>query len=104
MADAFGPDRRVAVCRELTKKFQDVCRGTFEDVLAAESFPAKGEFTVVVEGAFGRPKDVSDDDILHAIDAVQSEAPDLSRKDLSSRVASDLGVPRKRVYQLLHKR
>ena len=54
MAELFGPERRVSVSRELTKKFEQTVRGTLAEVLdhfrAAEP---KGEFVIVVAG---RPK------------------------------------------------
>jgi 16S rRNA (cytidine1402-2'-O)-methyltransferase len=43
-------DRQVCICRELTKKFESVYRGTMADI-AAMSIPDKGEFVVVVSGA-----------------------------------------------------
>jgi 16S rRNA (cytidine1402-2'-O)-methyltransferase len=54
MADAFGADRRVAVCRELTKRFETVLRGTLGEVLAAvqnDPDQRRGEFALVVEGS-----------------------------------------------------
>lgn len=50
-AEVFGPQRRVSVSRELTKKFEQTVRGTVEEVLAHfRSTEPKGEFVVVVEG------------------------------------------------------
>ena len=49
MVDVF-PNRRVAVCRELTKHFEEVVRGTPEDLLERFGAGAKGEVTVIVEG------------------------------------------------------
>lgn len=48
LASVIDPNRRVCVCRELTKKFESVYRGTITEVLAM-NLPAKGEFVVVVE-------------------------------------------------------
>jgi 16S rRNA (cytidine1402-2'-O)-methyltransferase len=45
------PDRRVAVCRELTKRFEEVARGTAAAVAASFAEPPKGEITLVIDGA-----------------------------------------------------
>ncbi len=53
-AEVFGPDRRVSVSRELTKKFEQTVRGTVEEVLMHfRATEPKGEFVLVVAG---RPK------------------------------------------------
>ena len=50
-AELFGPDRPVAVSRELTKKFEETVRGTVAEVLAHfREHPPKGEFVLVVAG------------------------------------------------------
>ncbi len=52
LAEVFGPERRVSVSRELTKKFEQTVRGTLAEV--AEYFTQhepRGEFVIVVEGA-----------------------------------------------------
>jgi len=49
LLDALG-ERRVAVCRELTKAFEEVFRGTLSEALARFAEP-RGEFTLVIEGA-----------------------------------------------------
>jgi 16S rRNA (cytidine1402-2'-O)-methyltransferase len=55
--------RRVAVARELTKRFEEIVRGTAPEVRAHfEIVPPRGEFTVVVEGASDVPSAVADDD------------------------------------------
>ena len=48
MADTF-PDRRIAVCRELTKRFEEVARGSPGEILERFAEGTKGEITVVVE-------------------------------------------------------
>jgi 16S rRNA (cytidine1402-2'-O)-methyltransferase len=48
MADVLEPGRRIVICRELTKKFETVYRGTIAEVREMD-IPAKGEFVVVVE-------------------------------------------------------
>lgn len=54
LAGVFGPERRVSVSREITKKFEQTVRGTLEEVLAHfREHEPKGEFVIVAEG---RPK------------------------------------------------
>ncbi|MGK5533197.1 16S rRNA (cytidine(1402)-2'-O)-methyltransferase, partial [Streptomyces sp. URMC 129] len=51
MAEAFGRDRRAAVCRELTKTYEEVRRGTLAELAAWAAEGVRGEITVVVAGA-----------------------------------------------------
>lgn len=55
LAEFFGPERRVSVSREISKKFEETVRGTVEEVI--EHFtvsPPKGEFVIVIAGAPGK--------------------------------------------------
>lgn len=52
MIDLLGPDREIAVCREISKKFEEVVRGTIAEAKAHfEANPPKGEFVMVLAGA-----------------------------------------------------
>ncbi|MBZ0128819.1 MAG: 16S rRNA (cytidine(1402)-2'-O)-methyltransferase [Rhodobacteraceae bacterium] len=95
MCEVFGGDRQAAVCRELTKRFEEVRRGTLGD-LAAEYDGAspKGEIVVLVGPAPERAADPGAlDQALTA--ALQGEA---SLRDAVDQVAAALGLPRKAVY------
>ena len=92
---AFGPDRRVAVARELTKLYETVVRGTLADVEVGE---ARGEYVLVVAGARAAT-DRPDDDTVRA--ALRDElAAGASRRDAAAAVARRLGVPRRLAYEL----
>lgn len=94
---ALGGLRAVAVCRELTKKFESVYRGSLADVSAtAETeIPAKGEFVIVL----GPPekKDISDEEILAALTEVSGT---MRLKDAAAAISDRYKIPRKRVYDL----
>jgi 16S rRNA (cytidine1402-2'-O)-methyltransferase len=54
MAAAFGEDREAAVCREITKKFETVLRGTLADIqsaLSSDQHQSRGEFVVLISGS-----------------------------------------------------
>ena len=51
MRDAFGPDRQAAVCRELTKTYEEVKRGNLEELAEWAKADVRGEITIVVHGA-----------------------------------------------------
>ena len=57
MAEAFGSDREAAVCRELTKTYEEVRRGPLAELATWASAGVRGEITVVVSGA--APRDSS---------------------------------------------
>ncbi len=100
LAEACGGDRRVALARELTKKFEEVWRGTLADAVAhvAEHEP-RGEFVVVVEGAVAPTADeLTDDAILDALRAAL--VADDNRKAAVATVMAQTGAPKRRVYDL----
>ena len=63
LAETFGVERRVAVVREITKKFEETVRGTIAEALEHfRSHEPKGEFVIVVEGFDPKRKGASDDE------------------------------------------
>lgn len=98
LADACGPGRAVAVARELTKLHEEVWRGRLGQGAAHfAAHPPMGEIVVVLEGA--PPPAGPDDDEVHLALAERRSAGDTLR-DAASAVSADLGVPRRRVYEL----
>ena len=94
-AAVLDPDRQAAVCRELTKKFEETRRGTLGTL--AEFYAqgsVKGEIVVLIER--GKTKAVNQ---LDMDSALHSAMGDLSMKDAAAFVAETLGVPRRQVYQ-----
>ncbi len=94
LALELGADRQAALCRELTKKFEEVRRGTLAELLASvEADPPKGEIVVLVDR--GRAEASEEDR-----DAMLKEALELmSVKDAAKHVAEALGLARRDVYQ-----
>jgi 16S rRNA (cytidine1402-2'-O)-methyltransferase len=95
MAAALGPARPAAVCRELTKRFEEVRRGTLAELAGhyrAGPDP-RGEIVVVVGAP--EPVDVGEDALDAALRAALAGA---SVRDAAAAVAGNLGLPRRRVY------
>lgn len=93
---ACGADRRAAVTRELTKRFEEVRRGSLAELAAAE-LPARGEYAIVIEAAPppGDPGDAAVEAGLrrHLTDGA-------SARDAAAAVAEELGVAKRRAYEL----
>jgi 16S rRNA (cytidine1402-2'-O)-methyltransferase len=98
LADACGPERRVAVARELTKLHEEVWRGSLGDAVAwVRAAEPRGEIVLVLEGApaAGPPDDAA------LVDALRDElAAGATARDAARAVAARLGAPRRRVYGL----
>ncbi|MFD1828510.1 MULTISPECIES: 16S rRNA (cytidine(1402)-2'-O)-methyltransferase [Streptomyces] len=97
MAEVFGAGRRAAVCRELTKTYEEVRRGTLEELAAWAGEGARGEITVVVEGApAAGPGDVDAAELVRRV-AVR-EAAGERRKEAIAAVAREAGLPKREVF------
>jgi 16S rRNA (cytidine1402-2'-O)-methyltransferase len=102
LAATFGADRPAAVCRELTKTYEEVRRGTLAELAAgAAADPPRGEITLVVGGAPARPPQRPDDDELRAAVAAE-ESGGRSRRDAIQAVADAYGLKKRDVYALVH--
>lgn len=97
MSAVLGADRPAALCRELTKKFEEVRRGTLAE-LAVETAerPVKGEVVIVVGGADADSSNISSNDIDSRLNEV---IPEMSLRDAVDRVAAETGMKRRQVYQ-----
>ncbi|CAN5606604.1 16S rRNA (cytidine(1402)-2'-O)-methyltransferase [soil metagenome] len=95
LAEALGADRRVAVCRELTKLHEEVVRGSAADVAQHFADGARGEICIVVEGAAAVAPDLPT-----AIAQVQAlVAAGAKLKDASAEVAEATGLSRRDLYE-----
>ncbi|MFI2267886.1 16S rRNA (cytidine(1402)-2'-O)-methyltransferase [Micromonospora aurantiaca (nom. illeg.)] len=102
LAEAFGGDRPAALCRELTKTYEEVVRRPLGELAgwAVEGDP-RGEITLVVAGAPAMPAVRPDDETLRAAVA-EREAAGLSRRDAITEVATAYGLRRREVYAVVH--
>jgi 16S rRNA (cytidine1402-2'-O)-methyltransferase len=91
------PERQVAVCRELTKRFEEVVRGTAEEVAARFVEPPKGEITVVLGAAEEVTGAEDDAAALEAVAELVSEG--VGRRRAADVVARLTGAPRNRLYR-----
>ena len=96
MAETLGADRPAALCRELTKRFEEVRRGSLAELVASvEASEPKGEIVLVV--GRGQPREIRPEDIETAL---RNALITLSRKDAAATVAMAFGLPRREVYQM----
>ncbi len=100
LSQTLGEERSAVVCRELTKRFEEVTRGTLAELAADFAGRAvKGEIVVLVDRDSG---DVVD---LSKVDAALEQAlTDMTLKDASAAVALAFGLSRREVYQMALKR
>ncbi|MFJ8878797.1 16S rRNA (cytidine(1402)-2'-O)-methyltransferase [Streptomyces albidoflavus] len=97
MAEVFGADRRAAVCRELTKTYEEVRRDGLGALAAWAAEGVRGEITVVVEGApEAGPADLDDAELVRRV-RDREEAGE-RRKEAIAAVAAGAGLPKRQVF------
>ncbi len=95
-AEVLGGDRPGALCRELTKKFEEVLTGTLDELAeAATARTLKGEMVLLI--GKGDSGNISETDVEQA---VKLALEDMSVRDAAASVSRDLGRPKREVYQL----
>ena len=95
LAEAFGADRRGAVCRELTKTYEEVRRGSLGDLADWARQDVRGEITLVIAGA---PMGVAD--LGEAVSEVRSLVADGAKlKPAVAQVAQTRGLSKNQLYQ-----
>ncbi|MGH4023963.1 MAG: 16S rRNA (cytidine(1402)-2'-O)-methyltransferase, partial [Pseudonocardiaceae bacterium] len=94
-AEVLGPERAAAVCRELTKTYEEVRRGGLAELAGWAADGVRGEITVVVAGAVAGPPEVAGlvDEVIERVSAGER------LKDVVAAVASAHGVPKRELYQ-----
>lgn len=97
--DVLG-DRQIVVARELTKVFEEIKRGWISDIVTERSVSkAKGEFTVILQGAFHGPVSLTDDEIQEKLLQLWAERT-ISLRDAVAEIVRRTGLSRKKVYDM----
>lgn len=96
LGDTLGNEREAAMCRELTKRFEETRRGPLASLAAScDTDPPRGEIVIVIDRA--APVAASEDELRAALRSALTET---SLRDAVARVSAALGAPRRQVYQL----
>lgn len=97
---AFGPDRRISLCRELTKLHEEVLRTTLSGAIEHyTATPPKGEFVLVIEGAPpAQEEEYTLEDGLELVDKLQAEGA--STRDAVKQAAAAYKLSKKALYDL----
>jgi 16S rRNA (cytidine1402-2'-O)-methyltransferase len=101
---AFGGDRKIALCRELTKLNEEICRTTLQGAieLYSEREP-RGEYVLVIEG--GTKENIAKDEALSALSPEDAVAhyieQGMSKNDAIKAAAKQLGLTRNQLYSML---
>lgn len=94
IAEAFGADRRIALCRELTKTYQEVIRATTSELAKRAETEILGEITLVIAGA--EPQAVTPLDVVTELERLAQAG--VGKKEAIAEVTSRLGVPKREVF------
>lgn len=104
LAQVFGGDRKMTVCRELTKHYEEASQGTIDEKIAFyESEEPKGEYVLVIEGKTFEQKAVEKQEefaqmtILEHLDSYLAKGMD--KKEAMKLVAKERGVSKRDIYQ-----
>ena len=92
-------NRKISISREISKKFEEVYRGTIDDVIE-ETKDVKGELVIVIEGNKDK-KIYSNDDILEEINDLIEDG--ISAMDAIKQLAKKTGKPKNEIYNMYHK-
>ena len=96
-AAIFGTDRRGAICREMTKTYEETIRGSLAELLTwAQSKEVLGEITLVIAGAEAGTAEKSADQMVARVR--EFEAAGMDRKGAISTVADEFDLPKRIVY------
>jgi 16S rRNA (cytidine1402-2'-O)-methyltransferase len=95
---AVEPERDAAVCRELTKRFEEVVRGSAAELAARFVSQPKGEITLVIGPAVAGGDAAEEEGAVAAV--AQLVAAGVPRRRAAEIVATLVGVPRNRLYEL----
>jgi 16S rRNA (cytidine1402-2'-O)-methyltransferase len=101
MAEAFGPGRQAAVCRELTKTYEEVRRGTLAELAEWARGEVRGEITLVVAGYEAGDVEPDIDELVDEV--ARREEAGVPRKQAIVDVAKSAGIPKRDLYDAVHR-
>ena len=97
---ALGPDRRAAICREMTKTYEETIRGTLSELVEwASSTEILGEISLVVAGFDPSGRIFSPEDLVDMVLARESQGE--SRKEAIAEVAKATGIAKREVFNVM---
>jgi len=97
LAAAMDPERRISIARELTKRYEEVWRGSLADaVVHTESVEPRGEYVLILEGA--AEQEVTEASLIESLR--RELASGQSRRDAVSTVVAMTGAKKRQVYDL----
>jgi 16S rRNA (cytidine1402-2'-O)-methyltransferase len=91
----LGSERQAVICRELTKTYEEVVRGSVAQLVAWSDREILGEITLVISGSDPLPETTASDWVTHVATRVELGE---SQRDAIASVARELGVPKREVY------
>lgn len=93
----FGPDRRGAICREMTKRYEETIRATLGELLSwAQNNEVRGEITMVLEGAPSNSAEITSEGMVSRVK--EYEAAGMDRKSAIATVAEEFSVAKRVVF------
>jgi 16S rRNA (cytidine1402-2'-O)-methyltransferase len=97
LEEALGPDRHISLARELTKRYEEIWRGSLSEAVAhSTEIKPRGEYVLVLEGATS--SEVTEEQMLEALrDELEAG---LSRRDAVAAVVALTGAKKRQVYDL----
>lgn len=98
--DEFGGNRQMAICREITKTYEETVRGSAQELFEwSTSKEMLGEFTIVIAGYVPDATEKSDIEIAELVK--HYEASGITRKEAISIVAKELHLPKRKVFDIM---
>jgi 16S rRNA (cytidine1402-2'-O)-methyltransferase len=97
---AFGADRQAVICREMSKQYEEIIRGSLNELLQwSEAKEILGEITVVVSGFNPQEREVNQDAIIENV--LRYESSGISRKEAMAEVAKSYGIAKRTVFDVM---
>ena len=99
-SESFGSDRNGAICREMSKHYEEVVRGPISELITwANSKDILGELTIVIEGFDPGSREFSEEELIKLV--LKQEAAGESRKEAIAQVAKENAVSKRVVFDAM---